>query len=134
METDATLPNKLRLIVKSDKTSPTVTLLGNIRTRRRCRRRRGKTASPMCSTSCSRTAPTSSIARVPRGPGRHCRKESRATTSRESAKTDFARGVELLADNLLHPALPRTRSTSQAADPEYLEGQIKVRATRRIAR
>src|SRR5258705_452825 len=41
-------------------------------------------------------------------------------------KADFARGVELLADNVLHPALPAEAFTIvKQQTAEYLEGQIK---------
>ena len=41
-------------------------------------------------------------------------------------KTDFSRGVELLADNMLHPALPAEAfDIVKQQTAEYLEGQIK---------
>src|SRR5207237_7982168 len=40
--------------------------------------------------------------------------------------TDFARGVELLADNVLHPALPADAFTTvKQQTAEFLEGEIK---------
>ena len=50
-------------------------------------------------------------------------------------KTDFARGVELLADNLLHPRCPRRRSTSSSSRPRNISrDRSRVPATRPTTR
>ena len=126
--TDTALPNKLRLIVKSDKTSPTVTVLGNIRHETTLQEATGKDGvsdvldelfsygtttldrlafqKALDDIAASETAGYDFSLRVPR--------------------TDFARGVELLADNMLHPALPADAfNTVKQQTAQYLEGQLK---------
>jgi zinc protease len=125
--TDTTLPNKLRLIVKTEKTSPTITVMGNIRHEESLQTGPGKDGvadvlQEMFSYG------TTSLDRLA------FRKALDDIAASESAgydfslrvlKADFSRGAELLADNLLHPALPAAAfNIIKPQQAEYLEGQM----------
>jgi zinc protease len=125
---DVTLPNKIRVIVKSDKTSPTVTLVGNIRHETSLQEPSGKDgASDVLdelfsygTTSRDRLAFQKALDDI----------AASATAGYDFSlrvpKPDFGRGVELLADNVLHPALPSDAfNTVKQQTAEYLEGQLK---------
>ena len=122
------LPNKLRLIVKSDKTSPTVTVLGNIRHETTLQEAPGKDGvSDVLDELFSYGTTTLDRLAFQKALDDIAASESAGYDfSLRVTKTDFVRGVELLADNLVHPALP-----AQAFDiikqqtAEYLEGQMK---------
>ena len=126
--TDTMLANKLRVIVKSDKTSPTVTVLGNIRHETTLQEAPGKDGvSDVLDELFSYGTTTLDRLAFQKALDDIAASESAGYDfSLRVTKADFARGVELLADNLLHPALP-----AQAFDiikqqtAEYLEGQIK---------
>ena len=126
--TDTTLPNKLRLIVKSDQTSPTVTLLGNIRHETTLQEQPGKDGVSDVldelfsygTTSLDRLAFQKALDDIAAS------ESAGYDFSLKVPKADFARGVELLADNVLHPALPADAFTIvKQQTAEYLEGQIK---------
>src|SRR5712691_1468850 len=126
--TDTTLPNKLRLIVKSDKTSPTVTLLGNIRHETTLQEPPAKDGvsdvlDELFSygrTSLDRLAFQKALDDIAAS------ESAGYDFSLKVPKADFARGVELLADNVLHPALPADAfAIVKPQTAEYLEGQIK---------
>jgi len=125
---DVTLPNKIRLIVKNDKTSPTVTLVGNIRHETSLQEPSGKDGVSDVldelfsygTTSLNRIAFQKALDDIAAS------ETAGYDFSLRVPKTDFARGVELLADNVLHPALPVDAfNTVKQQTAEYLEGQLK---------
>ncbi|HTI44002.1 MAG TPA: pitrilysin family protein [Vicinamibacterales bacterium] len=125
---DVTLPNKIRLIVKNDKTSPTVTLVGNIRHETSLQEPSGKDGVSDVldelfsygTTSLDRIAFQKALDDIAAS------ETAGYDFSLRVPKTDFARGVELLADNVLHPALPVDAfNTVKQQTAEYLEGQLK---------
>lgn len=106
--TDLRLPNQLRLIVRTDRSSPTVTVLGNVRHEASLQAPAGKEGVGDVLEALFSYG-TTHLDRLA------FRKSLDDITASESAgydfslqvlKADFPRGVELLADNLLHPALP----------------------------
>ena len=126
--TDAMLPNKLRLIVKTDKTSPTVTLLGNIRHETTLQEQSGKDGvSDVLDELFSYGTTTLDRLAFQKALDDIAASESAGYDfTLKVPKTDFTRGVELLADNLLHPALPAEAFTVvKQQTAEFLEGQIK---------
>jgi zinc protease len=105
---DTTLPNGIRLIVQTEKASPTVTLLGSIRTQAQLQTPPGKDGvSDVLEGLFSYGTQT-----LDRIAFQKALDDIAASASAGSnfnlkvLKSDFARGVELLADNELHPALP----------------------------
>ena len=125
---DVMLPNKIRLIVKQDKTSPTVTLVGNIRHETSLQEPSGKDGVSDVldqlfsygTTSLDRIAFQKALDDIA------ANETAGYDFSLRVPKTDFARGVELLADNVLHPALPGDAfNTVKQQTAEFLEGQLK---------
>jgi zinc protease len=125
---DVTLPNKIRLIVKSDATSPTVTVVGNIRHETSLQEQSGKEGVSDVldelfsygTTSLDRNAFQKALDDIAAS------ETAGYDFSLRVPKTDFVRGVELLADNVLHPALPADAfNTVKQQTAEYLEGQLK---------
>lgn len=105
---DMTLANGLRLIVQTEKTSPTVTLLGSIKAQTQLETPPGKDGVSDVLEGLFSYG-TKTLDRLA------FQKELDDIAASETAgsnfnlkvlKQDFARGVELLADNELHPALP----------------------------
>jgi zinc protease len=126
--TDTTLPNKLRLIVKNDRTSPTVTLLGNVRHEAGLQDPRGKEGvSDVLDQLFSYGTTTLDRLAFQKALDDIAAKETAGYDfSLRVPKSDFARGVELLADNVLHPALPADAfDIVKQQTAEYLEGQMK---------
>jgi zinc protease len=126
--TDTTLPNKLRVIVKSDQTSPTVTLLGNVRHEAGLQEAPGKDGVSDVlnelfsygTTSLDRLAFQKALDDIAAS------ESAGYDFSLRVPKSDFTRGVELLADNMLHPALPANAfGIVKQQTAEYLEGQMK---------
>src|SRR5215510_3205813 len=126
--TDTTLPNKLRVIVKNDPTSPTVTLLGNIRHEAGLQEAPGKEGVSDVldelfsygTTTLDRLAFQKALDDIA------ANETAGYDFSLRVPKTDFARGVELLADNVLHPALPADAfNIVKQQTAEFLEGQMK---------
>jgi zinc protease len=125
---DVMLPNKMRVIVKTDQTSPTVTLLGNIRHESGLQEGQGKEGVSDVldelfsygTTMLDRLAFQKALDDI-------AAKESAGYDfSLRVPNSDFARGVELLADNLLHPALPADAfGIIKQQTAEFLEGQMK---------
>jgi zinc protease len=126
--TDSTLPNKIRLIVKTEKTSPTITVLGNIR------HEPDKQAPPAKEGLADVLGEllsygTKSLDRLA------FQKALDDIAATESAgydfsvramKTDFSRAVQLLADNELRPALPSDAfDIVKRQTAEFVEGQLK---------
>ena len=126
--TDTMLPNRLRVIVKTDRTSPTITLLGNIRHETTLQEPAGKEGVSDVldelfsygTTTLDRLAFQKSLDDIA------ANETAGYDFSLRVPASDFARGVELLADNVLHPALPEDAfKTVQQQTAEFLEGQIK---------
>ncbi len=126
--TDTTLPNHIRLIVKSDKTSPTVTVLGNVRHEPHLQTPRGKDGVDDVldelfsygTTTLDRLAFQKALDDIA------ATEAAGYDFSVKVLKDQFSRGVELLADNVLRPALPDEAFTivrKQTAD--FVEGQQK---------
>lgn len=106
---DQTLPNGIRLIVQTEKASPTVTLIGSIKTQEQMQTPPGQdgVADVLGGLFSYGTKTLDRLA---------FQKELDDIAASESAgssfnlkvlKQYFSRGVELLADNELHPALPK---------------------------
>ncbi len=138
--TDTTLPNGLRLIVQPETTSDTVTVVGSIRHNDDVQVKHGLEGSgslldDMCSYG------TTSLDRI------GFQKALDEIAATESAGTDFSlhvlkpnfeRGVQLLADNELHPALPpsdfrivRHQDTLEIASEQQSPSYFTQRALRR---
>ena len=105
---DVTLPNGIRLITLSEKTSPTVTLIGSIKTQEEMQTPKGQDGVldiigglfSYGTKSLDRLAFQKALDDI-------AASESAGTSfNLKVLKQDFARGVELLADNELHPAFP----------------------------
>ncbi len=126
--TDATLPNGLRLIVTPEKTSPTVTVVGNVRHAEELETPPGKDGVDDVlgelfsygTTSLDRLAfqkALDDIAAV---------ESAGFDFSLRVLKSDFSRGVELLAGNLLRPALPSEAfGVVRQQTTEFVDGQMK---------
>ncbi len=105
--TDITLPNKLRLIVKTETTSPTVTVMGGIRHDAQLQVPRGKDgAAEVLTDLLSDGTASRDQAKFQKALDDIAANESAGYDfSVRVLKQNFSRGVELLADNVLHPAL-----------------------------
>ena len=126
---DLRLPNLLRLIVRTDTSSPTVTVLGNVRHEASLQAAAGKegVGDVLEELFSYGTIHLDRLA---------FRKALDDITASESAgydfslqvlKADFPRGVELLADNLLNPALPAEGfEVVRQQTAAFLEGEIKT--------
>ena len=126
--TDTTLPNKLRVIVKNDPTSPTVTLLGNVRHEAGLQEAPGKdgVADVLDELFSYGTTTLDRLAFQKALDDIAANESAGYDFSLRVPKSDFARGVELLADNVLHPALPADAfAVVKQQTAEYLEGQMK---------
>jgi zinc protease len=105
---DMRLRNGLRLIVETERTSPTVTLLGSIKTQTQLQTPPGKDGIDDVleglfsygTKTLDRIAFQKALDDIAAG------ESAGASFSLKVLSQDFARGVELLADNELHPALP----------------------------
>jgi len=106
--TDATLPNKIRLIVKTETASPTVTVLGRVRHEARLQVPHGKDGAAEVlgdlfsygTTTMDRVAFQTALDDIA------ANETAGYDFSVRVLKPQFSRGVQLLADNVLHPALP----------------------------
>ena len=126
--TETTLPNRLRLIVKTDKTSPTVSLFGNIRHETTLQEPAGKDGvSDVLDELFSYGTTTLDRLAFQKALDDIAASESAGYDfNLKVPTTDFARGVELLADNVLHPALPAEAfATVKQQTAQFLEGEIK---------
>lgn len=106
---DVTLPNGIRLIVRTDHTSPTVTLIGSVK-------HNGDLQTPAGQEGVTDlleglysygTATLDRIAFQKALDDIAANETAGYRFSLSVLKENFARGVELLADNQLHPALPK---------------------------
>jgi zinc protease len=106
---DVTLPNGIRLITLTEKTSPTVTLIGSIKTQDELETPAGKDGvSDILGGLFSYGTKTLDRLAFQKALDDIAASESAgATFNLKVLKQDFARGAELLADNVLHPALPQ---------------------------
>jgi zinc protease len=126
--TESTLPNGIRLIVKTEKTSPTVTVLGNVRHEPRLQTPRGKDGVADVlgelfsygTTTLDRLSFQKAIDDIAAS------ETAGYDFSLKVLKGDFPRGVELLADNLLRPALPaKAFAVVKQQTAEFVDGQMK---------
>ncbi len=125
---DMQLSNGMRLIVQTEKTSPTVTLLGSIKTQTQLQTPPGQDGVADVLEGLFSYG-TKSLDRLA------FQKALDDIAASESAgpnfnlkvlKQDFTRGVELLADNELHPALPEDAfKVVQQQTAELTEGELK---------
>ena len=105
---DITLSNGIRLIVQTEKTSPTITLQGSIKTQDQMQTPPGKDGVSDVleglfsygTKALDRLAFQKALDDIAAG------ESAGASFGLKVLKQDFDRGVELLADNELHPALP----------------------------
>lgn len=106
--TDTTLPNGVRLIVKTEKASPTVTVLGSIQHKEEIQAAPGKEGvEDVLDELFSYGTETLDRLAFQKALDDIAANESAGLDfSLRVLKQDFARGVQLLADNELHPALP----------------------------
>ncbi len=106
---DVTLPNGIRLIVETQRTSPTVTLLGSIKTQAQMQTPPGKDGvSDVLEGLFSYGTKTLDRLQFQKALDDIAASESAGSNfSLKVLKQDFTRGVELLADNELHPAFPQ---------------------------
>jgi zinc protease len=126
--TETRLPNNVRLIVKSEQTSPTITVLGNVRHEPRLQTPAGKDGVDAVLGELFSYGTTSRDRLV-------FQKALDDIGADESAgydfsvkvlKADFSRGVELLADHVLHPALPADAfGIVKEQTTEFVAGQMK---------
>jgi zinc protease len=126
--TDTTLSNGLRLIVKTDKTSPTVTLVGEVHHNEDLEAAAGKEGVgdvldelfSYGTTTLDRLAFQKALDDIAanESPG--------LAFSLRVLKQDFSRGVQLLADNELNPALPgNALETIKPQNVQYIAGRLK---------
>ncbi len=125
---DQTLSNGIRLIVQTEKASPTVTLLGSIKTQEQLQMPPGQDGVADVLEGLFSYG-TKSYDRLT------FQKELDDIAASESAGTNFSlkvlkqyfgRGVELLADNQLHPALPQDAfKVVQQQTAQLTAGQMK---------
>src|SRR6201984_719530 len=106
--TDTRLANGIRLIVKTDKASPTVTVLGNIQHNEHIQALPGKEGvEAVLDELFSYGTQTLDRLAFQKALDDIAANETAGTSfSVRVLKQDFSRGVQLLADNELHPALP----------------------------
>ena len=125
---DLKLPNGLRLIVKMVKTSPTVTVVGNVRHEPNLETPQGKDGEADVLEDLFSYG-TKTLDRLA------FQKALDEIAASETAgfnfsvgilKKDFSRGVELLADNELNPALPAEAfEISKRQTAEFVKGNLK---------
>lgn len=126
--TEAALSNGIRLIVKTDATSPTVTVMGNIRHNADLETPRGKDGVDDVlgdlfsygTTSMDRLAFQKALDDIA------AQENAGYDFSLKVLKADFSRGVQLLADNVLHPALPAEAfDIVKQQTGQFVAGQMK---------
>jgi zinc protease len=107
--TDMALKNGIRLIVQTERTSPTVTLLGSIKTQNQLQMPAGKdgVADILEGLFSYGTKTLDRVAFQKALDDIGASESAGASFSLKVLSQDFARGVQLLADNELRPALPQ---------------------------
>jgi zinc protease len=126
--TDTRLPNKLRLVVKTDRTSRTVTVIGNVKHEDRLQSPPGKdgVADVLGELFSYGTTTRDRLAFQKALDDIAATETAGYDFSIKVLKQDFARGVELLADNVLHPALPADAfEIVKQQTSEFLAGRVK---------
>lgn len=130
---DVTLSNGIRLIVQTESASPTVTLLGSIKMQTQMQMPKGKDGVSDVIEGLFSYG-TKSLDRIAFQKALDDIAASESAGSNFSLKVlkgDFARGVELLADNELHPALPEDAfKIVQQQTAELTAGQLQSPAYR----
>ncbi len=133
MPSDEKLPNGMRLIVRTDRTSPTVTLIASVEHNEDLDTPKGKEGVADVleelygygSTSLDRIAYQKALDDI--GATAH----AGFSFSLKTLKENFGRGVALLADNELHPALPADAfPVVQKQTADLTAGQLKSPAYR----
>jgi zinc protease len=130
---DVTLANGIRLIVETEKTSPTVTLIGSIKTQIEMETPPGKEGvSDILDGLFSYGSKTLDRLAFQKALDDIAASENAgASFNLKVLKADFTRGVELLADNELHPALPEDAfKVVQQQTAEEAGGQLQSPAYR----
>ncbi len=125
---DTTLPNGIRLIVRTDKTSPTVTVVGSVKHNSDLQTPKGEEGLSSILDELYSYG-TQSLDRIA------FQKALDDIAANESAgyqfslsvlKEYFSRGVQLLADNELHPALPQQAFLiTQRQTAQFVAGQLQ---------
>ncbi len=125
---DVTLPNGLRLIVRTEKITPTITVLGAVRTEPQMETEPGKDGVndvlddlfSYGTQSLDRLAFQKALDDIA------AEESAGVSFSLEVLKADFSRGVQLLADNELNPALPdEAFKVVQSQTAQYVAGRTK---------
>jgi zinc protease len=125
---DMKLPNGLRLIVQTERTSPTVTLIGSIKTQTELQTPPGQDGvSDVLEGLFSYGTKTLDRIAFQKALDDIAAFESAGSNfSLKVLKQDFDRGVQLLADNELHPALPQDAfKIVQQQTAEGTEGEMQ---------
>jgi zinc protease len=125
---DLKLSNGIRLIVQTEKASPTVTVVGSIKTQTELETPAGKDGvSDILQELFSYGTKTLDRIAFQKALDDIAAFESAGPNfNLKVLKGDFARGVELLADNELHPALPpEAFKVVQQQTAEFVEGQMQ---------
>ena len=125
---DVNLPNGIRLIVQTEKASPTVTLVGSIKTQTQLQTPPGQDGvSDVLEGLFSYGTKTLDRLAFQKALDDIAASESAgANFNLKVLKQDFARGVELLADNELHPALPTDAfQVVQQQTAQLSEGELQ---------
>ena len=138
---DVTLSNGIRLIVETERASPTVTLIGSIKTQSQMQSPHGQDGvSDVLEGLFSYGTKTLDRLAFQKALDDIAASESAGSNfSLKVLKQDFTRGVELLADNELHPALPQEafqivqqqtaeESAGELQSPGYKTGRAVTRA------
>ena len=138
---DMKLSNGIRLIVETEKTSPTVTLLGSIKTQTQMQTPPGQDGvSDVLEGLFSYGTKTLDRLQFQKALDDIAASETAGMNfNLKVLKQDFPRGVELLADNELHPALPREafqvvqqqtaqESAGELESPGYRTGRALTKA------
>jgi zinc protease len=125
---DTTLPNGLRLIVKTDHTSPTVTVVGTVKNNSDLQTPKGKEGvSDVLDGLYSYGTQTLDRLAFQKALDDIAANETAGYEfSVQVLKDNFSRGVELLADNELHPALPAEAfSVVKDQTTQFVAGNMK---------
>jgi zinc protease len=125
---DTTLPNGLRLIVKTDHTSPTVTVVGTVKNNSDLQTPKGQEGvSDVLDGLYSYGTQTLDRLAFQKALDDIAANESAGFDfSVQVLKENFSRGVELLADNELHPALPAEAfSVVKDQTTQFVAGNLK---------
>ncbi len=125
---DARLPNGIRLIVKTDRTSPTVSVVGEVKHQNDLETPPGlEGVSSVLDGLFSYGTQTLDRLAFQKALDDIAASESAGFSfSLDVLKEHFSRGVQLLADNVLHPALPpKAFTVVQQQTEQFLAGQLQ---------